>query len=91
MESWDKKVLHGQYEALGMCDSPFKYSTLYVENCYRPTKIGTEAPSPELKKKNWDEIMYTPTHPCTYVGKKLFIKRSASIKKAIEISLFELY
>ena len=31
-----------------------KYSTLFVENCDRPTdgptKLGTEAPSPELKK-----------------------------------------
>ena len=36
-----------------MCDSVVEYSTLFVENCDSPTdgptKLGTEAPSPELK------------------------------------------
>ena len=42
------------YEAPGMCDSLVEYSThlqkiVTDRQTDRPTKLGTEAPSPELK------------------------------------------
>ena len=40
-----KQVLHGQYEAPGMCDSSFRYSTLYIENCDRQTDGRTDRQS----------------------------------------------
>ena len=48
----NQQVMHWHYEAPGMCISlNMKYSThLQKIVTDRPTKLGTEAPSPELKK-----------------------------------------
>ena len=48
-----------QYDAPGMCISLMKYSThLQKIVTDRPTKLGTEAPSPELKKIDSEIFKY---------------------------------
>ena len=46
---YKNKYYIGQCELPGMCDSLIEKSAL---NCDTQTKLGTEAPSPELKTTN---------------------------------------